>query len=290
VTTKVNSGLCHLKIEDAERAISFPAIVQYPTMQSPTGLKIGPYVFDATLDAPVSLGKYPLCVVSHGGGGSHLLYRTITTYLAEHGFIVMSIEHLGDNRNDNSNSNTDQAAIDRPHHVRLAIDAVLSTERFASHVDEERIYMVGHSMGGYTALAMVGGHPWSRSGQKLPVKADPRILAAVLLAPSVGWFQAPRALADVTVPLLVLAGSEDRVTPFSKIDHVISQVEPQSLCRVISIANAGHYSFIAPFPEGMTKPDFPPSQDPPGFDRAAFHKRLPIQIHTFLSTATTQKT
>jgi hypothetical protein len=32
----------------------------------------------------------------------------------------------------------------------------------------------------------------------------------------------------------------------------------------------------------MRRPDFPPSVDPPGFDREAFHERLPSRIAQFL--------
>jgi len=48
------------------------------------------------------------------------------------------------------------------------------------------------------------------------------------------------------------------------------------------VENAGHFSFLSPFPETMVSPDFPPSQDPEEFDRAVFHHRLSGEIIAFL--------
>ena len=110
----MGSGIRQIAIRDPQSGSSFPAIVQYPSEASSTGTSIGPYHFNATLDAPIAPGRFPVCVISHGGGGSHLLYRSIAGYLARKGFIVVSPEHPGDNRNDGSLSNTDTAAANRP--------------------------------------------------------------------------------------------------------------------------------------------------------------------------------
>jgi predicted dienelactone hydrolase len=48
------------------------------------------------------------------------------------------------------------------------------------------------------------------------------------------------------------------------------------------VPGAGHYSFLTPFPEGVASPAFPPSQDPEGFDRPAFHTALNAEVLTFL--------
>lgn len=277
------SGLLELQIYDPILDNKFPAIVQYPTMQSPMGTTIGPYYFDSTINADVAPGKFPVCMISHGGGGSHLVYRTITTYLAKNGFISVSLEHPGDNRNDNSLMNTDTNAINRPRHASLAIDAVLEDSFFAHSITPSEITAVGHSMGGYTVLALAGGQPWSRSGQSLAVKRDCRIKAAVLMAPSTDWYMAPNSLDAVSIPILILAGEKDQFTPLGKIQQAFENL-PQvnrNIMRVIE--NAGHFSFLSPFPAYMCRPDFPPSVDPKGFDREGFHKELPKIIEQFLS-------
>jgi len=81
------------------------------------------------------------------------------------------------------------------------------------------------------------------------------------LAPACGFFLAPHALQAVTAPILALTGVPDR-----------SQVTIQT------VPNAGHFSFLSPFPRAMHHPQFAPAQDPSGFDRERFHQRLPVTV------------
>lgn len=279
------SGLRHLGIVDPESGSSFPSVVLYPSEAPTMATPVGPYTFDATLDAPIAAGRFPVCVISHGGGGSHLVYRSIAGHLARHGFIVVAPEHPGDNRNDGSLYDTIEAAANRPAQASLAIDAVLADARLGPAADAGRIGAIGHSMGGYTALALVGGHPWSRSGRPIPVRADPRVRAAVLLAPSTDWFRGPGSLADIVSPILVMTGAEDEVTPAAGISEVMAGLPAGVLRALIVVEGAGHFSFLTPFPEAMRRPGFRPATDPAGFDRERFHARLPAAVHAFLADA-----
>ncbi len=280
------SGLRHLTVHDALTDASFPALVQYPSELVSSGTTIGPYHFDATLDAPmapVQAGRFPVCVISHGGGGSHLLYRSIATDLAKRGVIVVCPEHPGDNRNDNSLSNTDIAAANRPRQASLAIDAVLADERLGAGAHAQAIFALGHSMGGYTALALLGAQPWSRSGEPIAVQRDARVRAAVLMAPATDWFLGPGALADVRAPILVITGSKDELTPASKIEQALSALPEAVLRDMVVVEGASHHAFLTPFPPSMQRPGFLPATDPKGFDRRGFHERLPALIHGFLT-------
>ncbi|HET8695452.1 MAG TPA: alpha/beta hydrolase [Aquabacterium sp.] len=278
----MNSGLAHLEVPDAAGAGLIRALVQYPTEVSARGVQIGSYQFDATLDAPVAKGRFPVCLISHGGGGSHLLYRSITTHLSEQGFITVSVEHPGDNRRDRSLMHTDQAAIERPRHVSRVIDALLNDPRFERAAIPQGMSIVGHSMGGYTALALLGGQPWSRTGQSLPVSADPRIACGVLLAPATDWYRAPHALEQVRAPLLVMVGGQDTLTPPEAIRAALAGLPASTSLTWHLVERAGHFAFLTPFPAAMVSPDFPPSQDPDGFDRVRFHQELPQLILDFL--------
>ena len=275
-------GLAHWQIPATDALPSFPAIVLYPSTIATDTSNIGPYSFAATLDAPVAPGRHPLCLISHGGGGSHLLYRSIASHLAERGWIVVCPEHPFDNRNDRSRVNTDEAARDRPWHLVHTIDALLAHETWGAHIDAQRIGVAGHSMGGFAALALAGAQPWSMARMPLDTVSDARIRTAVLLAPAIEWFRAPGALDGVRIPLLAMVGEHDPVTPAQRVQEVLEALPPSTPCTIEVVPGAGHFAFITPFPDALRRPDFPPSVDPPGFNREAFHQVLPSRIAQFL--------
>lgn len=279
------AGLRSLTVSDAALDLAYPAVVCYPTEATSSGTMLGPYHFDATADAPVAAGQHALAVLSHGGGGSHLLYRSIATHLAAHGWIVVCLEHPNDNRNDRSLVNTDVAAARRARHASLAIDAVVSHDLLGAHVDATRIAAIGHSMGGVTALSLLGGQPWSITRVPLEVHHDARVRAAVLMAPATDWFMAPDSLARVHAPLLVYVAEHDPVTPPARVRAVLANLPSSTRCEIREVAGGGHFAFQTPFPAAMRRPDFPPSQDPPGFDREALHAHLPADILDFLHEA-----
>ena len=273
-------GSRQLKVKDETKGISFPILVQYPTQEPSTPTAFGPYVMDVCPDAKIIEGRFPLVVISHGNGGSHLLYRTIGTHLAKNGYIVASVEHYGNNRNNNELENTTENLMNRPRHIILAVDAMLSDDELCRNIAPNKIAMIGHSMGGYTALALAGGIPRTREGQRVEVPTDPRIRAIVLLAPGAGWFM--NSLDKVTIPILMLTAEHDAITPAWNAEVVLKSVPHRSQVTFREIRNAGHFSFLSPFPDTMKNPNFPPSTDPAGFDRDEFHTRLPLDILDFL--------
>jgi predicted dienelactone hydrolase len=275
-------GSREIQVRDETTGIRFPTLVHYPTVVPSTPTAFGPYTMDVSPDAPVADGQFPLVVISHGGGGSHLLYRTISTHLAKNGYVVAMPEHPGNNRNNNELGDTHENLLNRPRHVRMAIDSVSLDSQFSARVEPDNVAIIGHSMGGYTALAAAGGVPWSKAGKRVDVIADPRIGALVLLAPATAFFVPPDSLRNVTVPILMLVAEHDSITPRWHADVVLERVPDRTkvTCRVIE--NAGHFSFLSPFPPPMRNANFRPSTDPQGFDRESFHEGLPGEVLAFL--------
>lgn len=278
------AGSHEITVRDQENALSFRALVMYPTQTPSTPTPFGPYAMDVSPDAPIAPGEFPLIIVSHGSGGSHLLYRTITTPLAQNGYIVAMLEHPGNNRDNNELENTYENLVNRPRHIRLTIEAVAANDRFSRCIQTDTVAIIGHSLGGYAALAVAGGAPWANPQQKIDVTPDPRIRALVLMAPAAAYYQPQDSLKNVTVPILLLAAENDPFTPEWQTDIILDRVPDRSKVTYRQVENAGHFSFLSPFPPRMISKKFLPSTDPKGFDRVRFHEQLPADIIEFLNS------
>ena len=112
----------------------------------------------AVLDAPPREGARPLVVLSHGTGGSAFQMMWLGRRLAEAGYIAVAVDHHG---NSAAEPQFDPRGFfyvwERPRDLAVLIDSITSDPRFASSIDEDRIAAAGFSLGGYTALAVVGG-------------------------------------------------------------------------------------------------------------------------------------
>jgi predicted dienelactone hydrolase len=277
-------GSRQFQVKDETIGISFPVLVQYPTHQHSSPTNFGPYTMDVCSDAEIIDGRFPLVIISHGNSGSHLLYRTISTFLAKSGYIVAMLEHYGNNRNNNELEKSIENLQYRPKHVSLTIDFLLSENIFEQSISVDKIAIVGHSFGGYTALALAGGKPWTQTGQQVEVQNDPRVKALVLMAPAAAYYIPESSLDKVNIPILLLIAEHDQFTPKAwTSDVVVNGVPDKSKVTLKTISNAGHFSFISPFPSIMTNPSFLPSTDPKDFDREEFHKKLPTEILNFLN-------
>src|SRR5260370_15672778 len=101
-------------------------------------------------------GGFGVIVVWHGAGGMALLHRDLAMVLASQGYAVAAPTHPRGQGNGISGVGV---WVGRPQQVSRVIDAVLEDGQLGSHIERERIGVVGHSSGGYTALAVAGAKP-----------------------------------------------------------------------------------------------------------------------------------
>jgi len=243
-----------------------------------------------------------LIVISHGTGGSAETHYDTALALAEAGFVAVAVTHTGDNWRDHAYSFTPRNFIERPRHISRVIDFMLGSWDGHDHFDPARIGMFGHSAGGATSLITVGGNPdldlgapfcrdhpdvWDCRGVKArPEPAptsvaeadrkppewhhDPRIKAAAIAAPAIGYMFKD-GLAAVTVPVQLWRAENDRITPNQWNADVVEAALPKPPEDHL-VALAGHFDFLAPCSAALAERAPEICQDPPGFDRTAFHR------------------
>jgi hypothetical protein len=216
-------------------------------------------------------------------------------------------EYPFNNKKDNSLAGTVDNLINRPKYTKMVIDWFYNSKEFSKHLKLDNVSIIGHSMGGYTALAVAGGVPTSlpdesldKLPQQLNVEHGNRIKTLVLLAPATVWFNQSGALDEVKCPILMYIGTKDNISgpecprllqsgkkdefmPYGyHVKLVLDGVPDKTKVQCHIIENAGHFSFLSPFPESMINVAFTPSQDPIGFNRKEFHDKLNIEILDFL--------
>ncbi len=289
MSLQLNVGCRTVSVPDPVQGAVIPMRLLYPTRMPQSAQRFGPYEMELALNAPPTIGRFPLLVISHGGGGTSLTHRDLACDLVRAGHAVAMIEHPGNSRIDNSLEGTAGNLENRPRHIRLAIDAALADAAVGDRLSSDLIALIGHSMGGYTALAVAGGRPAAGphetadgSIRPVAVTRDRRVRALVLLAPACAWFWSEDALIDVDVPILLRTAERDELAHCLHIEYIAGGVRHPARVDHRVVANAGHHAFQSPFPPVMTRPDFPPSQDPPGFQRAAYQPILHAEILSFL--------
>ena len=230
-------------------------------------------------------GPYPLVVLSHAYGLSPIVYSTLAERYASHGYVVLGPEH--NEIFDGSLMGFWKALIDRPADIGRTIDRAerLTQPRapLGGLIDLEHIAVVGHSYGGYTALAAGGarfdfdayrarcaalaaddprtffcdpvlphesdmaaraGLPEVPSGL-WPSLGDPRVTAVVSMAGDAYPFD-ERGLQALRVPVMALGGTVDDGTPYAwgaELTYGNAGSQSKSL---VSFPGAGHMIFLDP--------------------------------------------
>ncbi len=266
--------------------------IWYPSQAAAKPLSLGPTTMTVAFNAPVNGRALPMVVMSHGTGGSFLGHFDTAIALADAGFVVVAMNHTGDNYADQSRS---VGIMDRPRQVSRVIDHMLSTWEGQAAIDPERIGMFGHSAGGFTTLASIGSiadfakiapmcrqYPEdfacqliakSQSPVVVPATTmvtDTRIKAAVVAAPALGFTFSPDGLKNVKVPVQLWRAENDVVVPHPRYAEAVRLAMPEAPEYHV-VPDAGHFDFLAPCSNALASMAPAICTSSPGFDRAAFH-------------------
>jgi len=194
----------------------------------------------------------PLVVISHGFGANRRYAAYLAHHLASYGLTVAALEHPGSDikwlasvskGNNSSGLVSAQEFIDRPKDVSFLLDELgklnQQTGPLQGKFNTQQVSVIGHSLGGYTALALAGAEvnlvqlrqfcldiigigaspsDWLECAasdlpeRKLELK-DKRVAQVIALNPLVGHIFGTTGLTKITTPVLILAGTEDALTP-----------------------------------------------------------------------------
>lgn len=285
-------GCRAIEVTDAVQGVRVPMWLLYPATAQERVEPFGVYSMSVALGAPIAGDRIPLVVVSHGTGSTPWVMRDLAAHLVRHGFAAALLAHPGNTRRDDGLAHTTINLQNRPRHIRLVIDAAFAAPELGARLLPGQVAVIGHSLGGYTALALAGGRPVtlpheSPEGRAQPfvVEFDPRVRAAVLFAPAAPWLMAEGSLAHVDIPVMMRTGEKDQHAPTSNDEILMHGFRDRGRVDYRMVPNAGHFSFLSLFPDALIGPQFPPSQDPPGFDRAAYLVELQAEVVTFLRRA-----
>lgn len=121
--------------------------------------------FPAIDDARAASASLPLVILSHGSGGNRASLAWLAVDLARAGALVVAINHPGSTSGDSAAA-TNIRAWNRPMDISRLLDELLNTDTLdrlfgnqegnGMHLDHSRMAIVGHSLGGYTSLALSG--------------------------------------------------------------------------------------------------------------------------------------
>jgi predicted dienelactone hydrolase len=275
--------------------------VWYPSdaPEAPAPLALGEQT--VARNAPIAGRNHPLIVISHGTGGSNSDHFDTAQALARAGFVVAAVSHTGDTHDDRSRA---LRISERPGHLVRLIDYMTGTWRGRGALDARRIGAFGFSSGGFTVLAAIGGEPDlallaphcrehpdyfdCRLGKSTgsvaptvpePVAHDPRIRAAVVAAPALGFTFAPTGLSRVTIPVQLWRAGEDTVLPHPLYAEAVRGALPTPPEYHV-VPGADHFDFLPPCSAALAKAAAVICGHGT-FDRAAFHAAFNAEIVRF---------
>ncbi|MEM8502814.1 MAG: alpha/beta fold hydrolase [Cyanobacteria bacterium P01_D01_bin.1] len=211
---------------------------------------------------PVNAPPAAVIVFSHGLAGDRKGFMNVSRHLASHGYAVAALDHPGSNReqlNAVLSGNASEIATpgefrDRPLDVSFLLDELTrlntTSSDFVGQLNLDQVGIIGHSFGGYTALALAGAQLnldtlaancasddfiFNAANPSMLLQCtalldetqftdnlkDDRIEVVIALNPITSSLFGRSGFAQIDVPSLIIAGTNDPVAP-----ALLEQIRP----------------------------------------------------------------
>ncbi|MDY4314526.1 alpha/beta fold hydrolase [Pectobacterium actinidiae] len=277
VMADVGIGFQQIMLADGANNRPLDVAVFYPVSSSSQTTTIGdnavfPGIAVSKNAVPES-GEHPLIVVSHGYGGSWFNQLWLAQALVKQGYIVAAPNHPGTTTKDMRVEKAQELWL-RPNDISRVITALLAAPEKTGRVDAQRIAAVGHSLGGWTVLALAGGRfstqqferdclthvglASCKAYEKMHIAknaslraqfdkplADPRVSAVVSLDMGLARGFTAESLAAINIPVLIVAaGYPNEELPAELESHDLAQKLSPAYSAYKEIADATHFSFM----------------------------------------------
>lgn len=199
----------------------------------------------------------PLVVMSHGFGSNRKFMTYLARHLASYGLTVAALDHPGSDATAILTQGTDPGStflqgrpllpakefVERPKDISFLLDELAKRNQqpgpLQGKLNTQAVSVIGHSLGGHTALALAGAEidlaslraackaesplvqtpaDWLQCAaialpnQPLNLR-DRRVAQVIAINPLAGNLFGEKGLAQVATPTLVVSGTEDTVTP-----------------------------------------------------------------------------
>lgn len=256
--------------------------------------------------------KRPLVVISHGNGGSWRNLSWLADELTQRGYIVAAPNHPGTSVFNQDSVQAAQLWL-RPQDLSRVIDAIGTDPQLGRTVDTKRVVAIGHSLGGWSVIALSGGrfdtelfkkdcqehsilnacHLVSSLGLENPQlernMRDPRIKAFISLDAGLARGFSAESLATISIPSLIIgAGIDVGDMPVKLESGYLEQYLSKTYSTYVEIPDAMHFSFMQACKPGSrelleAKGQGVICKDGGGRDRKEIHREVIFLVTGFLA-------
>lgn len=237
-------GVQTMQVHDPDRGLVFPCEIWYPALARPAGAGALAGAGEAR-DAAARPGRRLLIVYSHHSFGHRRKATFLCTHLASHGYVVAAADHsevvapeLAGRPGETGGERAARIRAiigSRVPDVRLLVGQLLERAPAGIELDAAQVGLAGHSLGGWTVLAVPD--------------MEPRTGAVVALAPGGGGKPRPGILPlSVTfgwrreIPALYLAAEDDVPVPLEGMYELFGRAPAPK--RMFVLRRADHQHFV----------------------------------------------